>query len=103
MRVINIPDCTACPHLCHRGGFWPVAYIPVCGKTDKNLGYKPMAGTRLVKYDCIIPDWCPLEKATLGSRMEPSSGFDYKADQEKWKDAGFDAYNSDYVDEFPTW
>lgn len=37
------------------------------------------------------------------SSHEEEDTFDYKADQQKWRDAGWNAYNSDYVDEFPTW
>lgn len=27
----------------------------------------------------------------------------YREEQQRWRDAGWNAYNSDYVDEFPTW
>lgn len=37
------------------------------------------------------------------SSYEEEEEFDYKANQQKWRDAGWNAYNSDYVDEFPTW
>lgn len=29
--------------------------------------------------------------------------YSYHEEQQRWRDAGWNAYNSDYVDEFPTW
>jgi len=31
------------------------------------------------------------------------STWDYREDQARWREAGFNAYNCDRIDEFPTW
>lgn len=62
MRAILIESCKDCPSLEHNGGFGQVAYIPVCGRTGRTLGYtKGVSGSRVVaSYDGRIPDCCPL-------------------------------------------
>lgn len=70
-RVIPVDTCRTCPSRDHKGGFGPVAYVPVCDRANRReLPHEIRASTgpagvpRIVADPTYkIPQWCPLPKA----------------------------------------
>lgn len=63
-KHIIIRVCSECPNIEHGGGFGAVAYIPMCGKKNRELLYTvsgSQKGRCTARGVDVIPDWCPLE------------------------------------------
>ena len=62
-KMILIESCNTCPSKDHKGAFGRVQYVPVCRRTNKELGYTvhaDMRGNVGASYNGIIPSFCPL-------------------------------------------
>lgn len=62
-RKIVIHKCADCPFRKTSGGYGRVAYMPSCGKAQRDLPYtKTVSGAQIVaRMIDEIPVWCPLE------------------------------------------